>query len=127
MRRPFCEQARIVPTPSQLPAMPPNHAPKAKSSALRAENEALRAQIQHLQADRTTKAKKKAKDDKYEPSQVRFRTVFENSPLGQKIINPDLTIGQANAALVDMLGLTRRDEVEGRRIAEFAHPHYRAD
>ncbi|MEJ7663147.1 MAG: PAS domain-containing sensor histidine kinase [Hymenobacter sp.] len=107
--------------------MLPNHAPKAKSTSLQAENEALRAQIQQLQADRTTRAKKKAKDDKYEQSQVRFRTVFENSPLGQKIINPDLTIRQANAALVDMLGLTRRDEVEGRRILEFAHPHYRAD
>ncbi|MFD2788075.1 PAS domain-containing sensor histidine kinase [Hymenobacter rubripertinctus] len=107
--------------------MPPNHAPKAKTKSLRAETEALRAQIKQLQADRTTVAKKKAKDDKYEQSQVRFRTVFENSPLGQKIINPDLTIRQANAALVDMLGLARRDEVEGRRIVDFAHPHYRAD
>ncbi len=107
--------------------MPPNHAPKAKSSSLRAENEALREQIKQLQADRKTKAKKKEKDDKYEQSQVRFRTVFENSPLAQKIINPDLLIRQANAALVAMLGLTRPDEVEGRRILEFTHPHYRAD
>ena len=35
--------------------------------------------------------------DRYEQSQIRFRTVFENSPLGQKIITPDLTIRQANA------------------------------
>ncbi|GAA3953666.1 PAS domain-containing sensor histidine kinase [Hymenobacter algoricola] len=107
--------------------MPPNHTPKAKSSSLRAENEALREQIKQLQADRTTVAKKKAKDDRYEQSQVRFRTVFENSPLGQKIINPDLVIRQANLALAAMLGFTRPDEVEGRRILEFAHPHYRAD
>lgn len=107
--------------------MPPNHAPKAKPRSLRAENEALREQIKQLQADRKTKAAKKEKDDKYEQSQVRFRTVFENSPLGQKIITPDLLIRQANPALAAMLGLTRPDEVEGRGILEFAHPHYRAD
>jgi two-component system sensor histidine kinase VicK len=58
---------------------------------------------------------------------VRFRTVFQNSPLGHKIIAPDLTIRQANPALVAMLGFTRPDEVEGRRILDFSHPHYRFD
>jgi two-component system sensor histidine kinase VicK len=58
---------------------------------------------------------------------VRFRTVFENSPLGQKIIAPDLTIRQANPALVTMLGLPHAKHVEGHRILDFAHPHYRAD
>jgi two-component system sensor histidine kinase VicK len=53
--------------------------------------------------------------------------VFENSPLGQKIIAPDLTIRQANAALVAMLGCTHRDQVEGHHILDFAHPQYRAD
>jgi two-component system sensor histidine kinase VicK len=52
----------------------------------------------------------------YEQSQVRFRTVFQNSPLGHKIIAPDLTIRQANPALVAMLGCTHADQVEGRRI-----------
>ncbi|GAB3637791.1 hypothetical protein GCM10027422_33810 [Hymenobacter arcticus] len=80
-----------------------------------------------MRADRTAVAKEKKKADAYEQSQVRFRTVFENSPLGQKIINPDLTIRQANPALVAMLGLTHPDEVEGRRILEFTHPHYRDD
>ncbi|MBO2010734.1 PAS domain-containing sensor histidine kinase [Hymenobacter negativus] len=56
-----------------------------------------------------------------------FRTVFENSPLGHKIVTPDLTICQVNPALVAMLGCTRADQVEGRRILDFAHPHYRAD
>jgi len=95
--------------------------------SLQAENDALRAQIQQLQADRTAVAEQKEKDDKYEQSQVRFRTVFENSPLGQKIINPDLLIRQANPALAAMLGLTRPAEVEGRRILAFVHPHYRVD
>lgn len=53
--------------------------------------------------------------------------MFEHSPLGQKIISPDLLIRQANPALVAMLGLAHANQVEGRRILDFAHPHYRAD
>lgn len=58
---------------------------------------------------------------------MRFHTVFENSPLGQKIITADLIIRQANPALVAMLGFTRSNQVPGRRILEFTHPHYRVD
>ncbi|GAC1376497.1 MAG: hypothetical protein NVS3B25_23580 [Hymenobacter sp.] len=65
--------------------------------------------------------------DRYEQSQVRFRTVFENAPLGQKIITPDLTIRQANPAVVNMLGCTGLDDLVGRKIIEFAHPDHRAD
>ena len=65
--------------------------------------------------------------DRYEQSQARFRTVFENSPLGQKIITPDLTIHQVNQAVVDMLGFHRPEELIGRRIIEFAHADHRAD
>ncbi len=77
-------------------------------------------------------AKKRARPGKSaatnpDPSQDRFRTVFENSPLGQKIIDPDLVIRQANLAVVTMLGLTHPQELVGRRISEFAHPDYRAD
>jgi two-component system sensor histidine kinase VicK len=102
-------------------------APNTELSDLRAKNAALQAQIQQLQADRTAVAKQQQVTDDYEQSQVRFRTVFENSPLGQKIIAPDLTIRQANPALVAMLGLAHAEQVEGRRILEFAHPHYRDD
>jgi two-component system sensor histidine kinase VicK len=94
---------------------------------LRAKNEALQAQIQQLQTDQTTVDKQQQAADDYEQSQVRFRTVFENSPLGQKIIDPDLTIRQANPALVAMLGCAHAGQVEGRRILDFAHPQYRAD
>ncbi|MFC7671295.1 PAS domain-containing protein [Hymenobacter humi] len=65
--------------------------------------------------------------DRYEQSQVRFRTVFENAPLGQKIITPDLTIRQANPAVVKMLGCAGVDDLVGRKIIEFAHPEHRAD
>ena len=65
--------------------------------------------------------------DRYEQSQARFRTVFENAPLGQKIIAPDLTIRQVNQAVVDMLGRKSPDELIGHRILEFAHPDHQAD
>ncbi len=65
--------------------------------------------------------------DPYAQSQVRFRTVFENAPLGQKIITPDLTIRQANSAMVKMLGCTGPEDLIGRKIIEFAHPDHRED
>ena len=65
--------------------------------------------------------------DRYEMSQIRFRTVFENAPLGQKIIPPDLTIRQANPAAVKMLGCAGGEDLMGHKIIEFAHPDHRAD
>ena len=65
--------------------------------------------------------------DRHEQSQVRFRTVFENSPLGQKIITPDLTIRQANPAVVKMLGCDSVADLVGHKIMEFAHPDHRED
>ena len=53
--------------------------------------------------------------------------MFENAPLGQKIITPDLTIRQVNQAVVAMLGFTRPEDLIGRKILEFAHPDHRAD
>jgi len=69
----------------------PPPAPNANAPDLHAEIAALRAQIQHLQADQTavTTQQQAAADDQ---RQVRFHTVFEHSPLGQKIIAADLTI-----------------------------------
>lgn len=96
-------------------------------SSLQAENEALRVEVRQLH-DRLATATGEATDaTRYEQSQARFRTVFENSPLGQKIITPDLTIRQVNQAVVDMLGFARPDELIGRKILEFAHPDRRAD
>jgi two-component system sensor histidine kinase VicK len=86
----------------------------------------LRAQVRQLQDNRAAAERPQRADDD-EPSQTRFRTVFQNSPLGLKIINPDLTIRQANPALVAMLGCTHAGQVEGRRILDFVHPNYYAD
>jgi two-component system sensor histidine kinase VicK len=107
--------------------MPDTPSPNYTLLALEIENQALRAELQHLRQDRITVQDHQALLDRYEQTQVRFRTVFEHSPLGQKIIDSDLTICQANPALVAMLGFTHTSDVVGRKIMEFAHPDHRAD
>jgi two-component system sensor histidine kinase VicK len=102
-------------------------APKSSVAALRAENDALRAQLRQLGENQGANTKPSAQQEAYDRSQTRFRTVFENSPLGQKIITPDLTIRQVNQAVVDMLGYTRPEDLIGRKILEFTHPDHRAD
>jgi two-component system sensor histidine kinase VicK len=107
--------------------MPEAPSPNYALLALEIENQALRTELQHLRQDRTIVADYQALVDRYEQTQVRFRTVFEHSPLGQKIINSELTICQANPAIVAMLGFTHTSELVGRKILDFAHPDHRAD
>jgi two-component system sensor histidine kinase VicK len=94
---------------------------------LQEELAALRQENQQLRADRAALATQQAKDDKYEQSQVRFRTVFDHSPLGNKIIDSELTIRQVNPAVLAMLGFERAEELVGHKIIEFAHPDHQAD
>jgi two-component system sensor histidine kinase VicK len=103
--------------------VPPHYTPLA----LEIENQALRAELQRLHQDRTAVTDHQALLVRHEQAQARFRTVFEHSPLGQKIIDSDLTILQANPAVVAMLGLTHTADLVGRKILDFAHPDYRAD
>jgi two-component system sensor histidine kinase VicK len=102
--------------PARPPA-PAAQAPTDELAALRLENQQLRA----------ARAAQQVHDDRYEQSQVRFRTVFEHSPLGNKIIDSELTIKQVNPAVVAMLGFARADELVGRKIIDFAHPDHQAD
>jgi two-component system sensor histidine kinase VicK len=95
--------------------------------SLEAQNEALRAEIQVLRAALEAAQARQVRADGYEQQQLRFRTVFENSPFGQKIITPDLIIRQANRAVLEMLDCTSLDEVVGHEIMEFAHPDFRDD
>jgi two-component system sensor histidine kinase VicK len=101
--------------------------PSSSPASLQAELAALREEIKWLHAERIEKAAHQVLLERYHQSQVRFRTVFENSPLGHKIIDADLRIRQANPALAQMLGLGSPHELEGRRILEFAHPQHQAD
>ena len=94
-------------TRASKPASP--GASKTQVKDLQQKNTRLREQ--KVVADR-----QKAADQRYERSQDRFRTVFENTPTGQIIIDPDPCIRQANQALADMLGLKGPKQVEGRKI-----------
>ncbi|MGI4741611.1 MAG: PAS domain S-box protein [Janthinobacterium lividum] len=107
--------------------MPDAALPNYALLALELENQALRAENQRLRQDRAAVADHQALADRYEQTQARFRTVFEHSPLGQKIIDSDLTIRQANPAVVAMLGFTHTTDLVGRKIMDFAHPDHRAD
>ena len=99
----------------------------AHNLSLEAQNAAQHAEIQLLRAEQTTARAQQTDSDERELQQARFRTVFENSPFGQKIITPDLIIQQANQAVLTMLGCGSLDELVGHQILEFAHPDHRAD
>jgi two-component system sensor histidine kinase VicK len=99
----------------------------AAYQSLETELQAVRAELEYLQAERIDKAEHQALADHYHESQVRFRTVFENSPFGQKIIAADLIIRQANPAVLAMLGCASLEDVVGHQIMEFAHPDHQQD
>lgn len=62
----------------------------------------------------------------YAETQVRFRTVFESSRLGNKIISADLKIIQLNQALVSMLGYHEKDDIIGTRVLDYAPVEFHA-
>ncbi|MFD1875029.1 PAS domain-containing sensor histidine kinase [Hymenobacter bucti] len=107
--------------------MKPASLPPSTTRSLQEELDALRLENQQLRADQAAQANQQAKEDKYEQSQVRFRTVFDHSPLGNKIIDSDLVIKQVNPAVLAMLGFEKAEELVGRKIIEFAHPDHKAD
>jgi PAS domain S-box-containing protein len=65
----------------------------------------------------------------YEESQIRFRTIFETSKLGNKIISSDLKILQVNSAMVALLGYDQKDDIIGSRILDYVplefHTHWK--
>lgn len=85
---------------------------KSEIAQLRKENEqfkALAATADVLKPDGTTTDALK-----------RFLAVFESSRLGNKIVNPDLTILEVNPALVKLLGFDSADQVIGTKILDYA-------
>jgi hypothetical protein len=93
--------------------------PHAPAPSAAADYEAARAEYAAPQGDDPARGQPL---DRYEQSQVRFRTVFENAPLGQKIITPDLTICQVNPAMLAMLGFTRAEELVGHKSLSLLTP-----
>ncbi|UOQ69363.1 PAS domain-containing sensor histidine kinase [Hymenobacter volaticus] len=101
--------------------------PQPEPLSLEAQLAALQEENRQLRAGQLVAQVVQAAADDEEQRQARFRTVFENSPFGQKIITSDLLIRQANQAVVKMLGCGRLEDVVGHRILEFAHPDFADD
>lgn len=85
-------------------------------NTLKDENSALRKEIQLLKSPDNENGEQSA----YEESQVRFRTIFELSKLGNKVITPDLKIVQVNPAMVSLLGYESKDDLLGTKILDYS-------
>jgi PAS domain S-box-containing protein len=92
--------------------------------ALKKEIQDLKEEIEHLKADKKSLGFDNQQQTAYQQTQVRFRTVFENSRLGNKIITPDLKILQVNSALVAMLGYDRKEDIIGTFIMDYVPEGY---
>ena len=92
--------------------------------ALKKEIQYLKEEIEHLKADKMSVGLDNQQQTAYQQTQVRFRTVFENSRLGNKIITPDLKILQVNSALVAMLGYDRKEDIIGTFIMDYVPEGY---
>lgn len=87
---------------------------------LEEENKALQEDIKllGLQLEKQSVIEKR-----YEESQERFRTIFEQSKFGNKIITSDLQIIQVNNTLQAMLGYSEK-ELVGTKITAYVHPGF---
>jgi len=63
---------------------------------------------------------------KLSAGEERFRTIFDNSRLANKIISPDLKILQVNPAMVRLLGYDKKDDIIGTRILDYSPPEHHA-
>lgn len=88
-------------------------------ASLQATIEILRAEIAELKSEEHQSIIL-SKDHRYQESQVRFRTVFEASRLGNKIIDSGLRILQVNPAMVTLLGFDKKEDLIGAVILDFA-------
>ncbi|MDX1532266.1 MAG: PAS domain S-box protein, partial [Rhodothermales bacterium] len=80
----------------------------ASRRALEAANEELEAHVE----DRTRELR---------DSEARFRTLFENSPVGIFLTDPEGDVLEVNRAFARLLGYAREDVI-GRPLAFFVHP-----
>jgi PAS domain S-box-containing protein len=57
-------------------------------------------------------------------NQEKFRVIFEDSRLANKIISPELKILQVNMALVKLLGYDKKEEIIGTHILDYSQPEH---
>jgi PAS domain S-box-containing protein len=100
-----------------------------KIIALQKENDRLKLEIQELKVDQNSVRISHQEQADYQESQIRFRTIFETSKLGNKVISSDLKILQVNAAMIALLGYDKKDDLIGTRILDYApeefHQHWK--
>ena len=89
----------------------------ARIDALEKENERLKYSAANAEATALS----------LQESQVMFKTVFESSRLGNKIISSDLTILEINPALVTLLGYANKEEIIGTKILDYTPEDSRRD
>jgi PAS domain S-box-containing protein len=94
--------------------------------SLKTRIQTLEEEVKQLKSDRSSVRISHQKQADYEESQIRFRTIFETSKLGNKIITPDLKILQVNQAMVELLGYDNKEEIIGTRILDYAPLEYHA-
>lgn len=92
--------------------MSDNQSLKAVIARLEEENKQLKLRNKELSISSRL-------ESEYQESQERFKTVFECSRLGNKILNSDLKILQVNPALVRMLGYDSKEDLLGNQILDF--------
>lgn len=63
-------------------------------------------------------------EDKHTRSQLKFKTIFERSQLGNKILGEDLSILEVNDAFINLLGYDNKADIINRKVIEFAHPDF---
>lgn len=97
-----------------------------KLTQLETENKILREEnlyLRSLQSLNEDFKKRLLLEREYQESQHRFRTIFEQSTFGNKIISSDLDITQVNKALERMLGYSKA-ELVGTKILAYSHPDF---
>jgi two-component system sensor histidine kinase VicK len=97
-----------------------------KLTQLEAENKVLSEDNLHLRSLQSLNEDSKKRillEQEYQESQHRFRTIFEQSTFGNKIISSDLNITQVNKALEKMLGYSK-EQLVGTKILAYSHPDY---
>ncbi|MEI6293549.1 MAG: PAS domain S-box protein, partial [Methanomicrobiales archaeon] len=68
---------------------------------------------------------RKQVEDSLRESEDRFRKIFENSPLGMALVNPDFRFFSVNPAWVSMTGYSEAELLE-RSFGDITHPDYLA-
>lgn len=94
------------------------------------ETDALKEEIKQLKSSNKQTIKEFERNEsaveEVRIDNIRFQTVFDQSAVGNKIINSDLKILQVNAALVELLGYSKK-ELLGALIIDISHPDCKED